>query len=355
MAEDMGERTEQPTGRKLAMARARGQIPKSPELSGAVDLIGAVIVLMFFGGAFVEQLAAMMRTMLSGNAPGWGLDKGGVKDLAVWAFLHAVQAAAPFIALMVVVAYLAQLMQVGWLWSAQPLEPKWDRMNPVSGFGRIFSRKNLVKTGIGVLKMGLIGYIVVYVIAQRIQELAGLPALSALAGFHHLGELVLGMAKWMLLVMLVIGVADWWFQRWQHTQDLKMTKQEVQDERKSTEGDEQMKAKRLKMGRQMAMQRMRMDVPKADVVVTNPTHFSVAIRYDADKMDAPKVVAKGADYLAFRIREIALGAGVPIVEKPALARALYAYVAVGQQIRAEDYEAVAEVLAYVYRLEQQAA
>jgi flagellar biosynthetic protein FlhB len=152
--------------------------------------------------------------------------------------------------------------------------------------------------------------------------------------------------------MLIIGVADYMYQRWQYTQDLKMTRHEVTDERKSMEGDPEIKARRFRMARQMALQRVNQAVPKADVIVTNPTHFSVALRYDAETMAAPRVVAKGVDFLAMRIRQIAMTHGVPIVERPPLARALYYGVEVGRDVPAEHYQAVAELLAYVYRLDE---
>ena len=355
MADDLGEKTEQPTGRKLGQARSRGQIPKSVDLSGAVDLAGAVTLLALLGGVFTGQAVALVRASLSGGAPGWGVDGRQVDELLRWTFAHGVLLAAPFMGLMALIAAASQYMQVGLLWTTEPLTPNFGRLNPVTGFGRLFGRRNVIKTAVGLLKLAAMAYLVVWFVRRALRELAGLPMLSAVQGWQYLGRLVLEMAAWMLLVMLVIGIADYWFQRWQHHQDLRMSKQEVQDERKSTEGDERAKARRLKLGRSMVMQRMRMDVPKADVVVTNPTHFAVAIQYDQANMNAPRVVAKGADYLAFRIREVAGLAGVPIVERPELARALYAYVPVGGEIRPEQYEAVAEVLAYVYRLNQQAA
>jgi flagellar biosynthetic protein FlhB len=355
MADDLGEKSEQPTARKLGMLRTRGQIPKSLDLSGAVDLAGAVLVLVLLGGVLTGQLAAMTRSMLTGDAPGSGLGTSGLIELFRWTAGHSAVMVAPFLLLMALVALLAQLMQVGFLWTAEPLSPNLNRLNPVTGFGRLFSMRNVVKTALGVIKLVLIMGIAVWYAYGAVRELAGLPMVGAVEGWTYLGRLVLEMTAWMLLVMLVVGLADWWYQRFQHNKDNMMTKQEVQDERKSTEGDEQVKAKRLKLGRQMALQRLRMDVPQADVVVTNPTHFAVALKYDQDAMAAPRVVAKGADYLAFRIREIAGYSGVPIIERPELARALYAYVGVGQEIRPEQYEAVAEVLAYVYRMNQQAA
>ena len=350
MAEDMGEKTEQPTDRKLADARNRGQVVKSADFSGALDLIGAVVLLALLGSGLVQGLAGMTRALLAGTAPGSGAGAAGLDELFMWSLTRAAMVALPLGAAMFGVVYAAQLVQVGFLLSNKPLEPKLERLNPIANFGKVLGKRNVVKTGFTVLKLSLITTVVVMFIMRHLPEIAGLPALGFLAGYAKLGELVWSMAVWMLALMFTIGAADWLYQRWQHTTDLRMSKQEVKDERKTMEGDLESKARRLRMARQMILQRARTDVPRADVVVTNPTHFSVALKYDGETMAAPKVVAKGADYLAFRIREIATAAGVPIVEKPALARALYANVEVGREVNPEHYEAVAEILAYVYRL-----
>jgi flagellar biosynthetic protein FlhB len=184
-----------------------------------------------------------------------------------------------------------------------------------------------------------------------VPKIVGLPALDATQGLMVIARMLLALAIWLAAILLLIGLIDWLYQRWQHTQDLRMTRQQVKDERRSMEGDPQIKGRRFRMMREILMQQIQQQVPLADVVVTNPTHFAVALRYDADKMRAPRVVAKGADYMAQRIRLVAAGAGVPIIERPPLARGLYYGVDVGHDISSEYYEAVAEILAYVYRLE----
>jgi flagellar biosynthetic protein FlhB len=260
----------------------------------------------------------------------------------------------PFILIMFVIVFAAQFAQVGWLFTLKPLHPKFNRLNPISGTARLFSRRNLVKTGIGLSKIGVLGSIAWAVSRAHLGEMVSLPHLHPAAAFGVIGGIVADLCLWMLAVMLLIGVVDLIFQRWQHTRDLRMTKREIKDEFRSMEGDTETKGRRLRMARQIALQRIRQDVPTADVIVTNPTHFAVALRYESDRMAAPKVVAKGADFLAFRIREIAAASGVPIVERPPLARALYANVEVGRTIDPEFFEAVAEILAYVYRLQGKA-
>jgi flagellar biosynthetic protein FlhB len=255
-------------------------------------------------------------------------------------------------ALLWVTAYLVQLHQVRLLWTLEPLKAKLERLNPVSGVKKLFSRKNLVKTLVNIAKLTIAMAVVALVVRAHAQEIAGLPALGAVEALTVVGRHVLETALYLLAVLLIIGLIDWYYQKWQHLQDLRMTKQEVKDEQKSNDGNPEVKARRMRIAREIALQRARNEVPKADVVVTNPTHFAVALRYDAQRMAAPVVVARGEDWMAFRIREIAAAHGVPIVEKPALARALYATVKVGQMVRPELFEAVAEVLAYVYRLSQ---
>jgi len=350
MAEDLGERTEAPSARKLSQARQRGNIAKSQELSSAVDLFAAVLLVAYFGDSFLDGMGSMLRASLGGTAPGSGPTVEGLDQLLVWSFSRGARAAAPIAACVVAVIYAVQLAQVRWLFTLEPLQPKLDKLNPLTGLTRLFGRRNLVKTGLGAVKMIILATVAAGVASRRAPELVALPVLDVLPAFRRLGEILFEVAGWMLLAMLVLGAADYLYQRWQHTEDLKMTKQEVKDERKSGEGDPEVKGRRIRMARQMIMDQMRSAVPRADVVVTNPTHFSVALRYEPEKMAAPRVVAKGADYMAFRIRELAVAHGVPIVEKPALARALFARVEVGREVDPELYEAVAEVLAYVYRL-----
>lgn len=355
MAEEMGQRTEMPTQRKLGQARERGQIARSQDLAAAFDLAGAALLIWFFGQSLLTGMAQILQKTLAGEGPGHLLNIDTAGASFSWAMIQAGWVVGPLIILMWLIAYGAQYYQVGWLLTLEPLQPKLDRLNPIAGAARLFGRRSLVKTLVSIAKLIVVAAVVYMVVSSRLAELSALPTLSAAAAFQRIFMLVMEMAAYVLALLLLIGGLDWMYQRWQHTQDLKMTKQEVKDERKSGEGDPEVKARRMRIARELAMQRIRRDVPKADVIVTNPTHFSVAIKYDGTTMHAPRVVAKGADWLAFRIREVAVAHGVPIIEKPALARALYASVDEGKYISPEFYQAVAELLAYVYRIQGRAA
>ncbi len=353
MADDLGEKTELPTQRKMGEARSRGQIAKSQDLAAAIDLVGGVIVVAVLGASLLGAMSGVLRRAIEHTPEEMTIDDA---SRLVWASLIEVGGkAAPAMGILLVVGILAHAVQIGWLFTTRPLEPKLDRLNPVAGIGRLFQLRNLVKTLLNVVKLCLVITVGWLVLSASLPSVAALPALSLGRGMEEIGELAIEMAAWLLAVLAIIGIADYSYQKWQHVQDLKMTKDEVKDERRSMEGDPEIKGRRIKMARQIAMQRINSAVPKADVVVTNPTHFAVAIRYDEKTMRAPRVVAKGADEMALRIREVAAVHAVPIVERPPLARALYAGVEVGREVSPEFYQAVAEVLAYVYRLERAAA
>lgn len=353
MPEDMGERTEMPTPRRLEEARESGRVARSPDLTAAVDMIGAVVVLVLLGG----QITSLGRTLLVKTLqdPTSLLDAGSVRADGFEAMLRGGLALAPLLGLMVLIVAATQFAQVGFLLSTQAIQPRFDRLNIFAGFGRLFGRRNLIRTGLNLVKLGAILGVAYVYLAGHVERLAVLPAMTLVAGFLQVGRLALELAAALLLLMLAVGLADWWYQRWQHLQDLKMTKDQVKDERRSMEGDPKVKRKRFEMMRTLAYQRINAAVPKADVIVTNPTHFSVAIKYDPDTMHAPRVVAKGVDEMAFRIRQVAIAHEIPLVERPPLARGLYYSVDVGGTIPVEYYQAVAEVLAYVYNLDRQAA
>lgn len=354
MAEDMGERTEQPTERKLSTAREEGQIAKSADLSAAIVLLGVVLLVWYFGTGMVREMTALMRQVLAGEVPGGLLSESGAIPAFVLATVQGALSVWPIIVLLMLIVYLAHYHQVGFLITTKPLQPNFGRTNPIKGLKRLVEKKNLIKSGVSVLKLVAISAIAGMVIANQLRAVAALPNLGALDAMAQMAHLIFRVAMWVVVVLIIIGVVDWMVQKWQHKQDLRMTKQEVKDERRSMEGDEIIKGRRMRIAREMANQRMKSAVPKAKVIVTNPTHFSVAIAYEGDTMSAPKVVAKGADWLAFQIRQVAVANGVPIVEKPELARALYASVPVGREIQPQFYQAVAELLAFVYRLEGKA-
>lgn len=354
MAEDLGERTEQPTEKRLREAREKGQAARSTDLSAAIILAAAVGACFLFARYAFVGSAGLMRRGLSEESLGNGHHPGTLAPAIAAAFSEGVRIAAPVMALLCVVALAGGAAQVGLHVAPQAMAPKWSRLNPVSGLKRLFGRRSAVKGGIDFLKFALIAAVVVVVVRGQHREILALPNLDVLSALIRSAELVRDLSLWVIAVLIVLALLDFRYQRWQHHEDLKMTKHEVKDERRSTEGDPETKARRLKIARQVALQRLGIDVPRADVVVTNPTHFAVALKYDPDAgMRAPRVIAKGADYLALKMRYIAQSAGVPIVERPPLARALYHQVAVGREIYPEHYEAVAEVLAYVYRLSRE--
>lgn len=351
MAEDMGERTEQPTSRRLSEARDRGQIAKSQDLSSAVDLAAGVVILVLAGGFIGRSFISLMEKSYTAEGSGWSPDPASVWPLARTIAIDGAKIAAPLLLVTALVAGVAQFLQVGWLFTTRPLKPNLGKLNPISGLKRIFSKRSLMKSILNSFKLVFVVAVAVGVVSGFIPKIIGLPALTALQGMLLIARMLLTLAIWLAAVLLIIGIIDWLYQKWQHTQDLKMTRQQVKDERRSMEGDPQIKGRRFRMMREIVMQQIQANVPLADVVVTNPTHFAVALRYDTETMNAPRVVAKGADYMAQRIRLVAAASGVPIVERPPLARGLYFGVEVGREISTEYYEAVAEILAYVYRLE----
>lgn len=351
----MGEKTEQPTGRKLSEARNRGNLGKSQDLSAALMMIAVIVTLIFFARPVLEGMMLLLRYLL---APTTVAESLRVADLAGdlrISVLQIVRLVAPMMLVMFAVAYIANFLQVGWLLTLKPIQPNLGKLNIVKGAAKFFSKRSLIKGAIDLVKLLVViglAWLVVNGQYHRIVALAGLPLLDAV---FEAAEIVLEVSIWVLLLLLILGIADFAYQKWQNKDELKMTKQEVKDERKSSEGDMEMKARRLRQARQIAMQRIQSAVPDADVIVTNPTHFAVALKYDQETMAAPKLLAKGADLLALRIRQVAAAHGVPIVERPPLARAIYKDIEIGQEVHPDHYEAVAEVLAYVYRLNERVA
>lgn len=352
MADDMGERTEQPTSRRLEETRQRGQVAKSTDLSAALELIGAVLLLAMLGAYLVETLGGTMRSVLQHGWRAGGPPLSSMPDLIGQVVIRGAQAALPFLGAMVFIAWLTQVLQVGLVFTTHPLQLKLDRLDPIKGIGRLVGTRNLVKTLMSSVKLIVVVTVSYLVLRNRLHEIVNLPSLSFLAIVRAIFEMLVELAAWLLALLLIIGVIDFVYQRWQHVRDLRMTRQQVQDERRSMEGDPQIKGRRLRMAREIALQRVNREVPEATVIVTNPTHFSVAIRYDADSMRAPRVVAKGVDYMAMRMRQVGGLHDVPIVERPPLARGLYYGVDEGREIPQEFYQAVAEVLAFVYRAQE---
>ena len=256
----------------------------------------------------------------------------------------------PFFAFGVIIALLVSIVQVGWKVSTKPMKPELSKFNPINGFKRMFSKDSVFELVKSIVKIGLIGYMAYASIRDHQNELFILYDLELNQAIALVGGLVIDVGFKISLVYLIVGIADFVYQKHKFNEDMKMTKQEVKDEFKNTEGDPQIKGRQRRKMQEVSQKRMMQDVPKADVVITNPTHFAVALRYDTKESTAPVVVAKGADYIAQKIKEIAKDNQIEIVENKPLARMIYHNVDVGAEIPPELYQAVAEVLAYVYRL-----
>ena len=259
----------------------------------------------------------------------------------------------PFLVIGFAVALLVGVVQVGWTVSAKPMKPELSKFNPVNGFKRMFSKDSLFELVKSIFKVGIIVYIAYTSIRDNESKLFVLYDISLNQAVALVGNFVIDVGMKISFVYLVIGIADYVYQKLKFKDDMKMTKQEVKDEYKNTEGDPQIKGRQRRKMQEVSQKRMMQDVPKADVVITNPTHLAVAVQYDADTSPAPVVIAKGADYVAQKIKEVAKDNQIEIVENKPLARMLYANVDIGAQIPPELYQAVAEVLVFVYKAKNQ--
>jgi len=347
--EDGQERTEEATPKRREEARDKGQIPRSRELTTMSMLFVAASTLSIAGGHMVEQLGGIM-------AKGLSIDRAHVFDSHQLIF-HLRDAISdglwmlvPFFTVMLVTAFAAPLALGGWAFSTEAISFKLDKLNPITGLKRLFAVRGLVELVKSLLKFLLIGGVGAGLLWHYAPQLAGLGQESLGAGLAHAGRIL----SWSFLLLsaslILVAAIDVPFQLWDHSKNLKMTRQEIKDEHKNTEGKPEVKAKVRSMQREMAQRRMMAEVPKADVVITNPTHFAVALRYDAERMAAPVVVAKGVELVASQIRTVAVANDVPLFEAPPLARALYYSTEIDQQVPAGLYLAVAQVLAYVLQL-----
>jgi flagellar biosynthetic protein FlhB len=355
MADDLGERTEEATPRRLIEARERGQVARSADFASACLLAATALLLCVALLPMLSRLGTFLRSSLDPHVLGGAGTHDGLFSLVgvtAWLLLTIVL---PTLMLIWLCGYLSYFLQIGWLISGEPLKPKFSKLSPLSGIKRILGTNAVVKAGLDSLKVLLVVTIASVTIMQYGHTIVTLPELDTFAAWGVIGRIMRDLAIRLLLVLLLLGLADFMYQRWKHRRDMRMTKQQVKDEMKHTEGDPEVKRRRLRMQQQIAMQRIGTAVPKADVIVTNPEHVSIAIEYKSTTMRAPRVIAKGADHLALRIRQLAMQHQIPIVQRPPLARALYRQVKVAQEIPPDFYQAVAEVLAHVYRMSGRAA
>lgn len=350
-----GEKTEPATEKKLREAREDGKVAKSKELTSAFDLIVLFLVLKvfisFIGGGFLQVYEYTYKRIP--NFVENFAANGSVAEVTIffqeiyWLML---KVAAPFLAFGFIITLLVSILQVGWKVSLKPLQPKGDKFNPINGFKRIISKDSVFELFKSILKIAVVVYVAYTSVkdeADNIFILYDIPLNQALA---LCGSIVINAGLKISLVYLVIGLTDFIYQKFRFKEEMKMTKQEVKDEYKNTEGNPEIKGRQRQRMREASRRRMMQDVPKADVVITNPTHLAVAIKYDAEVSKAPIVLAKGEDYLAMKIREAAKDHHIEIVENKPLARMLYANVEIGEEIPPELYQAVAEILAMVYNM-----
>lgn len=349
-----GEKTEPATAKKLKDAREEGKVAKSKELTAAFGLIVLFLCLKIFISYVGENLIHIFPVIYNSMADFVKMNEGALSAQAVSSLFFDViirwlLIVLPFFAFGFVITILISIIQVGWTVSTKPMKPELSKFNPIHGFKRIFSKDSLFQLLLSVIKIGLIVYIAYSSLKDRVHDLFILYDLSLKQAVALVGTLIIDVGLKISLVYLVIGIADFAYQKFKFNDDMKMTKQEVKDEYKNTEGDPQIKGRQRRKMQEVSQRRMMQDVPKADVVITNPTHLAVAIKYDANVSAAPVVLAKGEDYLAQKIKEVARDHHIDIVENKPLARMLYHNVDIGAEIPPELYQAVAEVLAVVFQ------
>ena len=350
MAESGFEKTEAPTPRKRSEAREQGNVARSTDLNAACILLGAILLLYFFGRKMLFGMKVLVESMLSDSLSINPTQADDVDRMLQFAGRVVLEMMAPMGLGIFLIALLVSVSQTGLLFTLKPLEFNLTKLSPLKGAARLFDARAGMRLVMSLGKVALIAGLAVWLIHLDLPRIVGLAELEVLPMFSAACELVFFLALKLAVLLLILALLDYAFQRWQHEKDLRMSKQEVKEDMKRMEGDPLVKQRRMRVARQLALQRIGQAVPQADVVVTNPTHFSVALKYDPKTMTAPKVVAKGADFLAMRIRQIAIANDVPLVERKEIAQALYKTVEVGQEVPPGLYNAVAEVLAYVYRI-----
>jgi flagellar biosynthetic protein FlhB len=352
-----GEKTEPATSKKLQDARNEGQVAKSQELNSAFSLIALFIMLKIFISYIGDNLFQIFALIYNKIPDIIDESIGGMTPYLAAMVVNntlivILKILAPVFIIGFLVALLSNIFQVGWKVTGKPMKPKFSKLNPLSGFKRIISKDSMFELLKSIAKVGVITYVAYTSIRGHQDELFLVYDIPLLQVILLVGSIVLDAGLKISMVYLVLGIADWFYQKHKFKEEMKMTKQEVKDEYKNTEGNPEIKGRQRSRMREASQRRMMQNLPSADVVITNPTHYAVAIRYDASQYSAPIVVAKGEDFLAMKIKDAAKEHQIEIVENKPLARMLYANVDVGEEVPPELYQAVAEVLAFVYSLRE---
>jgi len=355
MAEESDlEKTEPASPERLEKARQEGQVARSRELVTFVMLVTALGGLWTMGTTISWHFGSAMRTGLQFERTS-AFDPSHMMVHAQTVVLLALQALAPLLVMMLVAALMAPMMLGGWLLSTKSLAPNFSKLNPMAGIGRMFSTETLAELVKTIVKSLLVGSVAWWVLASNVSSIMALMSEPISAALPHALRLVAGACALLIGSLLLVVAIDVPYQLWSHAHKLRMSREDLRQEQKENDGDPQVKAQIRRQQHQMAKRRMMSEVPKADIVVTNPTHFAVALKYRDKEMRAPLVIAKGADLLALRIRAIASEHGIPILEAPPLTRALYGHTKLGEEIPLALYSAVAEVLAWAYQLRRLSA
>lgn len=347
--QDQEQKTEAPTQKRLEEAHRKGNVAFSRELASFLTLCVLALTVAWFAPYMLKHTKLLLLPFLA-DADAFSVDAAGAgRSLSHAAFMGLFIIAAPLVGC-IVAALAASWLQNGFMFTNEPLMPKLDRISPLAGFKRLFSLRSVVEFLKGLIKISIVGAVAFIAVYPELPQLQRLPGSSIESMLAFLATLALRMIIGITIAMFFIAIFDFMYQRWQYLKSLRMTRQEVRDEYKQSEGDPMVKQRLRSLRQERARRRMMAAVPTADVVITNPTHFSVALTYETETMKAPTVVAKGQDLIALRIREIAKENNVPVVENPPLARALYDSADLGEEIPLQYYEAVAKVISYVYQL-----
>ncbi len=350
MAEDSDqEKTEEPTSKRLEDAQQKGQIARSRELNTFAMLITSAALFLMLGGAMVEALIKLMREQFQ-ISRATIFDDASVIIHFKQVMMDGLILVAPFLAALLVVAILAPLALGGWVYSLEAITPKFDKMDPIKGLARLFAIHGLIELGKALLKFLLIFFVALILYRRFQHELFGLSAEPLEHAIKHAVKIIADCFLILSASLSAVVLFDVPFQLWEHSKKLKMTLQEIKDEMKESEGSPEVKGRIRRLQMEMSQRRMMEEVPKADVIVTNPSHYAVALRYDPEIGGAPMLVAKGVDLIAAQIRNLAIAANVPLMASPPLARALYYSTDLNREIPKGLYLAVAQVLAYVYQL-----
>lgn len=344
-----GEKTEKATPKKRQDSRKKGQVAKSMEIPGALILLATICCLIMLGPFFSHQIQSMFSDIFMHRLE-MEVSEQNVLSLFTHFTIEILKFLAPIFIIVIVVVFAASYVQIGWLITGEAIKPKLEKLNPISGMKSLFGMRAIVEFLKSSLKLTIIGLVVFIVIMSEKNEFLKLASVPIQDIFDFVAGLTIRLGLFVAVLLFVLAIFDYMYQKYEYEKNLKMSKQDIKDEHKNMEGDPLIKGKIRERQRRMAIMRMMQEVPNADVIITNPTHFAVALQYDGSKMDAPKVIAKGQDYLALRIREIAKEHNVMTMENKPLARALYERTEVGDSVPADLFQAVAEVLAYVYRL-----